>query len=88
MKKNLQDDAPFMQQFTQATNLVSFFEEMNTHFRTAPRETNAQTTALIQSLPALEAIVMQADRFKSAPACRHRRGPRRCLTRATRWWAS
>jgi hypothetical protein len=28
---------PFIRQFTQTTNLVSFFEQINTAFRTAPR---------------------------------------------------
>src|SRR5271169_6518979 len=60
LKKTLADDAPFIRQFTQTTNLVSFFEQINTAFRTAPRETNAQTESLIQALPALTRIVNQA----------------------------
>ena len=61
LKKTLQDDSPFIRQFTQTTNLISFFEQINTAFRTAPRTTNAQTASLIQSLPALTRIVTQAD---------------------------
>jgi uncharacterized protein len=61
LKKTLHDEAPFIHQFTQTTNLVSFFEQINTAFRTAPHETNAQTESLIQSLPALRRIVTQAD---------------------------
>jgi hopanoid biosynthesis associated RND transporter like protein HpnN len=57
----LHDDLPFIRQFTQTTNLISFFEQINTAFRTAPRETNAQTESLVQALPVLQRIVTQAD---------------------------
>jgi hopanoid biosynthesis associated RND transporter like protein HpnN len=67
LKNTLADDAPFIRQFTQTTNLVSFFEQINTAFRTAPRATNAQTESLIQSLPALTRIVTQADASLNRP---------------------
>ncbi|MGO9587312.1 MAG: MMPL family transporter [Limisphaerales bacterium] len=51
---------PFICQFTQTTNLISFFEQINTAFRTAPREANSNTEALVSSLPALTRIVTQA----------------------------
>ncbi len=38
-----------------------FLNRSTPPFRTAPRETNAQTESLIQSLPALTRIVTQAD---------------------------
>lgn len=60
MKTMLQAARPFIRQFTQTTNLVSFFEQINTAFRTAPREANADTESLIQALPALTRIVTQA----------------------------
>ena len=60
MKTMLQAARPFARQFTQTTNLVSFFEQINTAFRTAPREANADTDSLIKSLPALTRIVTQA----------------------------
>ena len=60
LKKSLNDDLPFIHQFTRTTNLVSFFDQINTAFRTAPRETNAQTESLVQALPALTRIVKQA----------------------------
>jgi hopanoid biosynthesis associated RND transporter like protein HpnN len=60
LDKTLRDDLPFIQKFTAATNLVSFFEQINTAFRTAPRETNAQTESLVQAVPALTRIVTQA----------------------------
>jgi len=52
---------PFIKQFTRATNLITFFDEVNTEFRTAPRESSAQTDSLIGALPALERIIRQAD---------------------------
>ncbi len=61
LRETLHNDLPFIEKFTQTTNLVSFFEQINTAFRTASRETNAQTASLIQSLPALTRIVTQAD---------------------------
>ncbi len=67
LKVTLQDDAPFIRQFTQTTNLVSFFDQINTAFRTAPRETNAQTESLVGSLPALTRIVTQADASLNRP---------------------
>ncbi len=56
----LKNDLPFIKKFSQTTNLVSFFDLVNTQFRTAKRETNAQNDALIQSLPALNSILQQA----------------------------
>jgi hypothetical protein len=67
LKKTLHDDLPFIQKFTQTTNLVSFFETVNTTFRTAPRETNEQTESLVQSLPALTSIISQATDSLNRP---------------------
>ncbi len=61
IQKTLHDDQPFIRQFTQTTNLVLFFDQINTAFRTAPRETNAQTESLVQALPVLTRILTQAD---------------------------
>jgi hypothetical protein len=60
LRDTLKDDLPFIQKFTQTTNLVSFFELINTQFRTAKRETNASNDALVKSLPALKRILQQA----------------------------
>lgn len=60
LRDTLKDDLPFIHKFSQTTNLVSFFELVNTQFRTAKRETNAQNNALLKSLPALERILQQA----------------------------
>jgi hopanoid biosynthesis associated RND transporter like protein HpnN len=51
---------PFIKQFAQATNLITFFEQVNTAFRTAPTESSAQTDSLIGALPALNRILSQA----------------------------
>lgn len=60
MRDMLRTARPFIEQFTQATNLVSLFEQVNTAFRTAKEEENAQNQSLASSLPALERIVSQA----------------------------
>jgi hypothetical protein len=60
LKTKLREYRPFIQRFVNGTNLVSFFELVNTQFRTAPRDTNEQTESLVRALPALERIVTQA----------------------------
>jgi len=60
LRDTLKDDLPFIRKFSQTTNLVSFFDLINTQFRTAKREQNAQTDSLVKSLPALERILQQA----------------------------
>ncbi|MCI0747314.1 MAG: MMPL family transporter [Verrucomicrobia subdivision 3 bacterium] len=60
LQRTLQDYRPFLVQFTKATNLVSLFNLVNTQFRTASREENAQNRALVKALPALERIIRQA----------------------------
>lgn len=56
----LADTRPFIEQFTQATNLVSLFHLINTQFRTVKREAGPEADALVRALPALERIVTQA----------------------------
>jgi hypothetical protein len=58
--QTLRDYRPFLIHFTRTTNLVSLFNLVNTQFRTARREENAENTALIKALPALERIITQA----------------------------
>jgi hopanoid biosynthesis associated RND transporter like protein HpnN len=60
MAKMLRDYRPFIDQFTRTTNLISFFDMVNTRFRTAKAEANAENESLIGALPALERIVTQA----------------------------
>jgi len=56
----LRADLPFIQKFSQATNLVTFFDLVNTQFRTAKHEQNDQTDSLMKSLPVLDQILQQA----------------------------
>ena len=60
LQAKLHDYRPFIQHFSQATNLVSLFELINTQFRTAKREDNAENRALVKSIPALEHLVREA----------------------------
>lgn len=60
LRNTLQAQAPFLQKFAQTTNLVSFFELINTQFRTAKQEQNAENESLMKALPALERILGQA----------------------------
>ena len=60
IQNTLRDELPFIMQFTQTSNLPTFFEQINTMFRTAPSGTNSQTDSLIQSLPLLANILDQA----------------------------
>src|SRR5262245_6690986 len=61
LQKTLMDYRPFLERFTQATNLTALFNFVNTSFRTASPERNASNDALIQALPALEKIINQAS---------------------------
>ena len=61
MQTVLHSAQPFLRQFTQTTNLVSLFQQINTAFRTAPREETQETRSLVKSLPALTRIVTQAN---------------------------
>lgn len=56
----LSSELPVIEQFTLTSNLPTFFEQVNTMFRTSPAGTNAQTDSLIQSLPLLSDILDQA----------------------------
>ncbi|HEV2319364.1 MAG TPA: MMPL family transporter, partial [Verrucomicrobiae bacterium] len=67
IRRTLQDELPFIEQFTQTSNLPAFFEEVNTMFRTAPAGTNAQTDSLLQSLPLLAHILDQATTAMNSP---------------------
>ncbi|HZM05508.1 MAG TPA: MMPL family transporter, partial [Candidatus Saccharimonadales bacterium] len=67
MRQKMKDFRPFIKQFTQATNLDSFFELINTQFRTAKQEQNAANTAMMSALPALQRIVEQASDSLSRP---------------------
>jgi uncharacterized protein len=61
LRQTLKSYRPFIDQFTKATNLVSLFNLVNTQFRTAKREENAENASLVRALPALERIVREAE---------------------------
>jgi hopanoid biosynthesis associated RND transporter like protein HpnN len=60
IRDTLRTDLPFIQKFSQATNLVSFFNQVNTLFRTSGRDETPQTDSLLKSLPVLDQILKQA----------------------------
>ncbi len=60
LQKTLGDYRPFIQQFSHTTNLVSLFSMINAQFRTAKREKNPETDAMVKAFPALERIVKDA----------------------------
>src|SRR2546423_67629 len=60
LQKTLKDYRPFIQRFTRATNLESLFRMINTQFRTARNEQNAENESLVKAIPALERILRQA----------------------------
>jgi hopanoid biosynthesis associated RND transporter like protein HpnN len=61
LQKTLADYRPFIGQCTHTTNLVSLFSMINTQFRTAKPETNAENESLVKTLPALDRIVRLAQ---------------------------
>lgn len=60
LQKTLREYRPFIEQFSQATNLVRLFEQVNTQIRTASREDTPENRSLVEALPALERIISQA----------------------------
>jgi len=60
LKHTLVDYRPFIQQFSHTTNLASLFGMINTQFRTAKREENAENRSMMKALPTLQRIITQA----------------------------
>ena len=60
LQQTLGDYLPFIQKFTQATNLDSLFGMVNSSFLHARREANAENDSLVKALPMLNRIVKQA----------------------------
>jgi len=67
MRDTLHTAQPFIREFTQTTNLISLFEQINRAFRTAKHEENAENQSLVKSVPALGRIVTQANDALSRP---------------------
>ncbi len=63
----LRGDMPFIRQFQQTTNLSTFFEQINTDFRTASGGASTQTESMLQALPVLEHILTQATAALQMP---------------------
>jgi hypothetical protein len=60
IRDTLRTDLPFVEKFSQATNLVSFFDLINTQFRTSRQAETPQTDSLLNALPVLGEILRQA----------------------------
>jgi len=60
LKSRLQDYQPFIENFTHASNLVSFFNQMNRQIRTAQKQTKERNQSMLGALPAVGKIVDQA----------------------------
>lgn len=67
LDQTLRDYRPFINRFTQATNLISLFDLVNTSIRKARGETNAENQSLVRVLPALGRIIRQADAALERP---------------------
>ena len=60
LRQTLHDFRPFLQQFTQATNLVTLFNLVNRQISHARDEENEENKSLVKALPALQRILDQA----------------------------
>lgn len=58
--KTLRDYRPFLERFSQTTNLLSLFNLVNNQFLHAKPEQNAENEALAKALPALQRIITLA----------------------------
>lgn len=58
--QRLRDYAPFIHNFSQASNLVSFFNLVNRQIRTSPERTEEQNRQLLEALPAIQRILDQS----------------------------
>ena len=65
MRRVLNDERPFLEKFTTATNLDSLFNLINQQFRTAKREESAENNSLLKAIPALQRIITQATQSLS-----------------------
>jgi len=61
LHQTLRDYRPFIDQFSQATNLTSLFDLVNRRFYAARREASGDNEGFLKAFPALERIVRQAD---------------------------
>ncbi|MDB6020442.1 MAG: putative exporter of the superfamily [Pedosphaera sp.] len=67
MRSTLTNYLPFIQQFTQATNLDTLFALVNSQIYHAKREANAENDSLLKAIPMLSRIVNQANASLQRP---------------------
>src|ERR1700722_846598 len=67
LKAKLADYLPFIDKFTQSSNLVSLFDLINLQILHSKREANAENNALVSALPVLKGIVEQANAALERP---------------------
>ncbi|HWY74993.1 MAG TPA: MMPL family transporter [Verrucomicrobiae bacterium] len=60
LRTTLVNYLPFIQRFTQATNLESLFAMVNSQFLHAKREANKENDSLVKAVPMLDRIVREA----------------------------
>ncbi|MBI1176674.1 MMPL family transporter [bacterium] len=60
LRDQLKNYRPFLNNFTEATNLVSFINLLNRQIRTADRSASAKNDELVSALPAIRNILDQA----------------------------
>ncbi|EEF60531.1 MMPL family transporter [Pedosphaera parvula] len=63
----LSDYIPFINKFTQATNMSSLFAMINYEFLHAKREANAENEAMVKAVPMLDRIVKEATSSLQRP---------------------
>ncbi len=67
MRESVGEYAPFLRDFTQATNLNSLFSLVNERFRTGRHAGSERNKSLMNALPFLERIVTDANQSLSEP---------------------
>ncbi|MBU6402798.1 MAG: MMPL family transporter, partial [Verrucomicrobia bacterium] len=60
LQQTLKEYRPFIQHFSNATNLDTLFRLVNRQFRTARQEQSPENEALLKAVPALQRIIEQA----------------------------
>ena len=67
LRQSLREQLPFIRNFTQSSNLLSLFAQINAQFRAASHESTPQTESLIKALPALQQLVVEARQALARP---------------------
>ncbi|MDB6017488.1 MAG: putative exporter of the superfamily [Pedosphaera sp.] len=67
MRKSVNENLPFLREFTQATNLDSLFGMVNRQFRNAGGDAKGQGEDPVKALPFLDNILVEANQSVSTP---------------------